>query len=369
MNLLPALSADFGQSPWLDNLKRSYLTSGQLITLRDRGVRGLTSNPSIFQNAIQGSPDYDDQFRALVAAGHSIIEDYWELVIADIHGACDVFSRVYDHSDALDGYVSVEVDPRLAHDGPATETAARELHERVNRRNVMVKIPATVEGLPAIRQMIAEGRSINVTLIFSLERYAEVAEAYVAGLEEYAAAHPDADLSRVASVASFFISRVDTEVDRRLGEIGTDAAAALAGKAAYTQGQLAYRIFSEIFSGPRWEALAARGARVQRPLWASTSTKNPSYPNTLYVDTLIGPHTVNTLPENTLEAFADHGTLARTVDADLAAADRVWAALAEVGVDMDDVAATLEREGVASFVAAFDELLAALKTKAAELAS
>ena len=366
MNRLHTLSAEFGQSPWLDNLKRSYLTSGELAAVRDRGVRGLTSNPSIFQKAIQGSADYDDQFRELAANDDPVIDDYWQMVFADIHGACDVFSRVYDETDAHDGYVSVEVDPGLAHDGPGTEAAARDLHERLRRRNLMVKIPATVEGLPAIRRMIAEGRNINVTLIFSLERHQAVMDAYIAGLEQLAE-DPTADLSRVASVASFFISRVDVEVDRRLEAIGTDEALALRGKAAIAQAKLAYRQFRETFSGPRWEALAARGARVQRPLWASTGRKNPEYSDVLYVDELIGPDTVNTLPEDTLEAFADHGTLARTIDTDTADADRVWQALADVGIDMDEVAAKLEREGVDAFMKSFDELISTLEQKSAEL--
>ena len=366
MNRLATLSQDFLQSPWLDNLKRSYLTSGELAAMRDRGVRGLTSNPSIFQNAIQGSPDYDEQFRALVAQDNPVIDDYWEMVLADIHGACDVFSRVYDETNGLDGYVSVEVDPGLALDCQGTETAARQLHQRLHRRNLMVKIPATVEGLPAIQQMITEGRSINVTLIFSLQRYQAVMDAYLAGLEALAA-DPQADLSRVASVASFFISRVDSEVDARLEAMGSPEALALRGKAAVTQAQLAYRQFVQTFSGPRWEALAARGAQLQRPLWASTSTKNPAYSDVLYVDGLIGPHTVNTLPENTLKAFADHGEPARTIDADMAQADRVWSGLGDVGIDMDEVSAKLEREGVAAFIKSFDELIAALETKAAQL--
>jgi transaldolase len=366
MNRLRRLSAEFGQSPWLDNLKRSYLTSGQLAQLRDRGMRGLTSNPTIFQKAIQGSSDYDEQFSTLAADAHPVIDDYWEMVLADIHGACDVFARVYDESDGVDGYVSVEVAPGLAHDATGTEAAARDLHARLKRRNLMVKIPATAEGVPAIRQMISEGRNINVTLIFSLDRYREVMEAYISGLETFAA-DPSADLSRVASVASFFISRVDTEVDRRLEAIGTEAALALRGKAALAQGQLAYRLFRETFSGARWEALAARGARVQRPLWASTGTKNPDYSDVRYVDGLVGPDTVNTLPEATLEAFDDHGTLRRTVDAELEVADSVWSALADVGVDMDDVSDRLEREGVDSFIKSFDELIDALQTKVDEL--
>ncbi len=372
---LKQLYTEQGQSAWLDNLKRDYVTSGKLVALRESGVLGLTSNPSIFQKAIQGSADYDDQFNELIAdntgAGGNIddiISDYWALVIRDIHSACDVFSKVYDHSDGVDGYVSVEVAPNLAHDGPGTEAAARDLHERISRRNLMVKIPGTAEGIAPIEQMIAEGRSINVTLIFSLPRYADVMEAYIAGLERLAE-DPDADLSRVASVASFFISRVDVEVDKRLDAIGTEAALALRGKAAVAQGKLAYQLFTSTFSGPRWEALAARGARVQRPLWASTGAKNPAYSDVLYVDELIGPDTVNTLPDATMAAFIDHGTVARRIDADVDQAEAVWAELPRVGVDMDDVADQLEREGVASFITAFDELISALAAKASDLRS
>jgi transaldolase len=366
MDRLIRLSEDFGQSPWLDNLKRGYLTSGELARLRDGGIRGLTSNPTIFQKAIQGSPDYDEQFSKLAKDSNPIIDDYWAMVLADINGALDVLEPVHASSDGLDGYVSVEVAPSLAHDTAGTEAAARVLSDRIHRPNLMVKIPATTEGVPAIRQMIAEGRSINVTLIFSLDRYAEVMEAYISGLETYAKS-PDADLSKVASVASFFISRVDTEVDRRLDEEGSDGALALRGKAAVAQAKLAYRLFTETFSGHRWQALADQGARVQRPLWASTSVKNPAYSDTLYVDELIGPDTVNTLPDNTVAAFADHGTLARRIDADVDECDAVWAALPKHGVDMDEVAAKLEREGVSSFQKSFDELITALETKAAEL--
>jgi len=362
MNRLAHLHSDHGQSPWLDNLKRGYLTSGELAALVERGVRGLTSNPTIFQKAIQGSPDYDAQFATL--AGSSSSDTYWELVLQDINGALDVFAPLYESSHGHDGFVSVEVAPDLAHDSDGTFAAARALHARIARPNVMIKIPATAEGIPAIRGMISEGRSVNVTLIFGLDRYEAVMEAYIDGLEAYAAT-PGADLAKVASVASFFISRVDTEVDRRLEANGSPAALALIGTIAIAQAKLAYELFQGVFSGPRWEALAAKGARVQRPLWASTSTKNPSFPDTLYVDTLIGPHTVNTLPDTTLEAFADHGTLARTIDADLDVAKQHWAALPGLGVDMDDVAAKLEREGVSSFQKSFDELLTALADKAA----
>ena len=367
MERLIRLYEDFGQSPWLDNLKRGYLTSGELAELRDGGVRGLTSNPTIFQKAISGSADYDEQFRVLSADQGEVIHDYWALVDHDIKAACDVMMPVYEASEGRDGFVSVEVSPDLAHDAAGTEAAARALHERIAKPNVMIKIPGTEAGLTPIAQMIAEGRDVNVTLIFGLDRYAAVMEAYIGGLERYADEHADADLGGIASVASFFISRVDTEVDRRLDEIGTPEALALRGKAAVAQAKLAYRMFRETFQGPRWERLAERGAQVQRPLWASTSTKNPDFPDTLYVDELIGPDTVNTLPDSTLAAFADHGTLRRRIDADVDQADAAWVQLADVGMDMADVAERLEREGVASFEKSFDELLAVLTAKAAEL--
>lgn len=360
-NRLHALH-EAGQSPWMDNLRRGWLTGGELADWVERGIRGLTSNPSIFQKAISSGTDYDEQFGDLVAGGSPVGEAYWDLVAQDIEGALDLLRPVYDASDGVDGFVSVEVAPDLARDSAGTEAAARQLHERIEQPNLYVKIPGTAEGLAPIRTMISEGRSINVTLIFSLERYAEVMEAYLSGLEA-----ATGDLSRISSVASFFISRVDTEVDRRLEEIGTDAALALRGKAAVAQAQVAYQRFLHTFSGPRWEALEARGARVQRPLWASTSTKNPAYPDTSYVDLLIGPHSVNTMPEETIDAFLDHGTVARTVDADPTAAEGTLEALGEVGVDLEDVAAVLEEQGVAAFAKSFDELIAALDAKAAEL--
>jgi transaldolase len=351
-----------GQSPWLDNLRRGWLTSGELAGWVDRGIRGLTSNPSIFQKAISTGADYDEQFGDLISGGTPVTEAYWELVTSDIEGALALLRPVYDSSDAVDGYVSVEVAPDLARDEAGTVAAARALHTSIDEPNLYVKIPATAEGVDPIRTMIGESRSINVTLIFSLDRYAEVMEAYVSGLEQ-----ADGDLSRISSVASFFVSRVDTEVDRRLDEIGTNDALALRGRAAIAQAQIAYQRFLATFRGPRWDALVARGARVQRPLWASTSTKNPAYPDTAYVDSLIGPDTVNTMPEDTIEAFLDHGSVARTVDAEPDDAQRTLDALAEVGVDLDDVAEVLEDQGVASFAKAFDELIGALDTKAAEL--
>ena len=367
MQRLIRLYEEFGQSPWLDNLTRGYVTSGQLAELRDGGIRGLTSNPTIFQKAISDSSDYDEQFRSIAGDAGPVVDDYWALVTADIEAACDVFDPVYASSGGRDGFVSVEVAPELAHDAAETAVAARQLHERIARRNLMVKIPGTAAGLTPIREMLGEGRNINITLIFSLERYQQVMDAYLDGLDAFARTD-GADLATVASVASFFISRVDTEVDRRLEAIGTPEALALRGKAAIAQAKLAYQQFRRTFSGPRWEALADRGAAVQRPLWASTSTKNPAYPDTMYVDELIGPDTVNTMPDATIEAFADHGMLARRIDADVDAARAVWDRLAEVGVDMTDVAEQLEREGVASFQKSFDELLTALSAKSAELA-
>jgi transaldolase len=285
----------------------------------------------------------------------------------DVRGALHVLRPVFDQSGGSDGFVSLEVAPDVAHDTKGTVEAARGLHEQIDRPNLLVKIPATAEGVPAVRQMITEGRSINITLIFSIERYREVMDAYLSGLEACAAA--GGDVSTINSVASFFVSRVDTETDRRLETIGTPEALALRGKAAVAQAQLAYQLFRHQFSGPRWDALAAKGAKVQRPLWASTSTKNPDYPDLLYVDSLIGPDTVNTMPDATIDAFADHGTVARTIDADPDEAQRVLTQLTEVGVDLADVARTLEAEGVAAFAKSFDELLQKLNDKAASLAA
>lgn len=362
---LRALHDEAGQSPWLDNLRRSYLRSGDLQAFVDRGIRGLTSNPSIFEKAIADSDDYDDQFGELLAKGATVEDAYWQMVVDDISAALAILRPVFDRSDGVDGFVSVEVDPGLARDTAGTIDAARALDDRIDEPNLFVKIPATAEGVPAIETMIAEGRSVNVTLIFSIERYRDVMEAYLRGLEARVA-QGSTDLSDVCSVASFFISRVDTEVDNRLDAIGSDAALALRGKVAVAQGQAAYQAFRDVFAGPRWEALAAKGAKVQRPLWASTSTKNPNYPDTLYVDSLIGPDTVNTLPEATVEAFEARGTVARTIDADPAAALDVLAETARVGVDLAEVASVLEAEGVAAFEKSFDSLLETLDAKAGD---
>jgi transaldolase len=284
-------------------------------------------------------------------------------VIADIESALQLLRPLYDESGGGEGFVSIELDPDLAHDTEASVAAARDLHRRIDAPNLLVKIPATPEGIPAIRQMIGEGRSINITLILSLERYAEVIDAYLDGLEAHAAS--GGDLARVRSVASFFVSRVDTEVDRRLEAIGATDALRLRGRAAVAQAKLAYQLFGERFRGSRWEALAARGARLQRPLWAST--KDPAYPDTLYVDSIIGPDTVNTMPEATIEAFEDHGRVYRTIDVGVDEARGTLERLAEVGVDLADVSRALEGEGVTAFAKSFHELLGALERKGAEL--
>ena len=361
------------QSPWLDNLRRDYLRDGHLSDLVAQGIRGVTSNPTIFAKAIEAGDDYDRQFGGLLGT-HSVEEAYWELVITDIRDALAVLRPVHDSSGGEDGFVSIEVAPALAHDTEGTTRDARRFSERIAEPNLYVKIPGTVEGLPAVRTMIAEGRSINITLLFSLERYDAVIEAYIGGLEDLAAS--GGDLAAVRSVASFFVSRVDTEVDRRLELLAAGASGAraeeilgLRGTAAVAQAQLAYQLFLSRFCGARWQALAGRGAAPQRPLWASTSTKNPSYPDLLYVDTLIGPDTVNTMPDDTIAAFLDHGTPARSVDGDPDSARRALDRLAEHGVDMADVAATLEDQGVASFSKSFDELIQALSDKANALAA
>lgn len=360
---LHELYAIHGQSPWLDNLTRTMLLSGHLQELVDRGVRGVTSNPTTFAKAFEAGTDYDDKFADLMAV-HSVEDAYWELVIEDVVHALEVLRPVHEASNGTDGFVSLEVAPAIAHDAVATSKAARYLHGRIERSNLLVKIPATREGVAAIRTVVGEGADVNVTLIFGLDRYDEVMEAYISGLEAV-----EGDLSGIQGVASFFVSRVDTLVDRLLDEIGSPEALALKGKVAVAQAKVAYQHFLERFSGSRWDALRARGACPQRPLWASTSTKDPAYPDLLYVDNLIGPDTVNTMPEATLEAFEDHGTLARSIDADDDEARLVLERVAAVGVDMDDVAMILEGEGVASFAKSYDELIQRLQDKANALAA
>jgi len=356
---LAELSA-LGQSVWVDFVSRQALTDGSLAGLiADRSVVGVTSNPSIFQAAMAEGDAYDAQLAELAAQDDTTA--FWTMATKDITDALELFRPIYDSSEGRDGFVSLEVDPNLAYDTLSTYRAAMELHERIDRPNLLVKIPATVPGLAAIEDVIAKGRSINVTLIFSLQRYAAVAESYIRGLERLGAA--GGDLSKVASVASFFVSRIDTETDKRLEALG--APKELFGKLAIANARLAYEHYLWTFTGPRWEELEARGAHPQRLLWASTSTKNPEYRDVVYVEELAGPETVNTMPLSTIEDFADHGVTEPRLLGGLEEANELMSRLAEAGVDYDDVTATLEREGVDKFAAAFDELLASLAAKRA----
>jgi len=351
-----------GQSPWLDNLKREYIVNGDFARVLASGIRGLTSNPTIFQKAIQGSSLYDEQFKRATSSGLSTEETYWELVVSDIVGALDIFAPLYVSSTGLDGFVSVEVSPALAQDMAGTVRAAQDLHDRIARPNVMIKVPATQACIPAIEEIISRGINVNVTLIFGLERYQQVMDAYIRGLQKLAVTNPT-KVQDVASVASFFISRVDSEIDKRLDVLGSDDALQLRGKAAIAQAKVAYQMFENTFSGDAWKTLAKQGAQVQRPLWASTSTKNPSYRDTMYVDELIGAHSVNTLPDATMDAFADHGIVAETITRDIEDAANVLKSLQQVGIDLASVADQLETEGVASFQQSFSDLLAVLEAK------
>jgi transaldolase len=358
--------ADYGQSVWIDFLSRDMLRSGELERrMRDDAVVGVTSNPTIFQKAISAGDAYDDQLREVPEDERDPKEVFLRLATRDVTDALDLLRPVWDGGGGRDGYVSIEVDPTLAYETAATIDEAQRLHELVDRPNLFVKIPATAPGLPAIEEMISRGRSINVTLIFSLERYAEVAEAYIRGLERLV--EGGSDPKHVASVASFFVSRVDTEADRRLDEIGGHDE--LKGKLAVANAKLAYQRYKEIFAGERWEALAAAGATPQRCLWASTSTKNPAYRDVLYVEELIGPMTVNTMPEETIEAFQDHGQVASTLEQGIDEAKRVFDEIGKAGVDYADVTDTLEREGVEKFSDSFAELLDGIRAKSGELAA
>lgn len=361
-NRLTDLFTVTGQSPWLDNLKREYIVNGDFARVLASGIRGLTSNPTIFQKAIQGSALYDDQFFKSVQRGLTTEETYWELVVSDIIGALDIFGPLYVSSSGLDGYVSVEVSPGLAQDMDGTVAAAQELQDRIARPNVMIKVPATKVCIPAIEEIISRGINVNVTLIFGLDRYQEVMDAYIRGLQRLGKTNPS-KVQEVASVASFFISRVDSEVDKRLDAIGTQDALELRGKAAIAQAKIAYEMFEQTFSGEAWRSLAKLGAQVQRPLWASTSTKNPDYPDTMYVDELIGPHSVNTLPDATMDAFSDHGSIAETITSNVDGARKVLDDLSRLGIDMTSVAQQLEHDGVLSFQQSFNELLAVLEAK------
>ena len=348
-----------GVAVWLDDVNRTRLTSGNLAALaRDRHVVGVTSNPTIFDHALSHGDAYDEQLAQLALRGVSVGEASRAITTYDIRWACDVLRPAYDASDGVDGRVSLEVDPRLAGDTEKTIAEARALWWLVDRPNLFIKIPATPAGLPAITACLAEGISINVTLIFSLERYGEVIDAFFAGMEQ--AAEAGHDLSSIASVASFFVSRVDTEVDSRLDKMGTPEAAAMRGKAAVANARLAYELFEERFgeSSPRWSALHGKGARLQRPLWASTSTKDPAYPDTMYVVELVAPDTVNTMPEATILAMADHGVLnGNAVQGTYAESRKVFEDLAGLGISYEDVVTVLEEEGVSKFAASWQELL------------
>lgn len=358
---LQRLYSEQGQSAWLDNLRREDISSGRLVGLIDSGIRGLTSNPTIFQKAIQQSNAYDGQIAHLTREPLSTEDLYWALVCTDIREALDLFLPIYRASSRVDGYVSVEIDPRLAHATQDTHEAALDLWRRIDRPNVMIKIPATLESLPAIRALIASGVNVNVTLIFGLERYWRVMNAYINGLMDRL--DQGLPIDSITSVASFFISRVDTEVDRRLEEIGGPRALSLRGQAAISQARLAYEMFQDVFSSNEWSCLETHGARVQRPLWASTSTKNSAYPDTVYVDELIGPDSVNTLPEATIEAFCDHGRISRSIDRNQLENRRVWKAISAVGVDLEEVSTVLETEGIASFISSFEDLIRTLDSK------
>ena len=363
---LHKLSA-LGQSVWIDFLSREMLQTGKLERMmREDAVVGVTSNPTIFQKAISQGDRYDEQLKEILDGGEADAKEiFLQLSSHDIADACDLLRKVWDEGHGQDGYVSWEVDPTLAYDREGTIAEARRLHEWIERPNLYVKIPATEPGLGAIEEMIASGRNINVTLIFSLERHKEVMEAYIRGVERLVEA--GGDPSTVHSVASFFVSRVDTEADKRLDAIGGEAKQ-LQGKLGVANAKLAYENYLQTFSGPRWEALEAKGATKQRCLWASTSTKNPEYRDVLYVEELIGPETVNTMPEETIEAFQDHGNVALTLTKDVDAARKLLDDLRAAGIDYDDVTATLEREGVQKFSDSFEELLDGIKSKRGELA-
>ena len=360
--------SEAGVSVWIDYLSRDLIRQGELERMmREDAVVGVTSNPTIFQKAISAGNAYDEQLKEVLKETDDPKEIFIALASRDVGDATDLLRRVWDEGGGTDGYVSIEVDPTLAYETEATVEQATRFHEEINRPNLFVKIPATEPGLPAIEEMIARGKSINVTLIFSLERYGEVVEAYIRGLERLV--ETGGDPSTVASVASFFVSRVDTEADKRLEAIGSEDALALRGKLAVANAKLAYQRYQEIFSGERWERLASTGATRQRCLWASTSTKNPDYRDVLYVEELIGPETVNTMPLETIEAFQDHGRVEATLERDLDEAQRVFDELERLGIDYGDVTDTLEREGVEKFADSFTDLLEGVRSKRGELVS
>ncbi|CAB1060982.1 Transaldolase (EC [Olavius sp. associated proteobacterium Delta 1] len=353
-----------GQSVWFDFIRRSLITTGEFQTLIDKGVRGITSNPAIFEKAIAGSNDYDEAIKELIKTEKSIDEIYESLAIEDISMAADLLKPIYDSSNGMDGYVSLEVNPHLANETEKTIAEARRLFETLNRPNVMIKVPATAAGIPAITELIGAGVNVNVTLIFGLENYKAVADAYLAGLDKLLPSGPSVKgghaVNRVASVASFFVSRVDSAVDKALEEAN---AKELQGKIAIANSKVAYAEFKKIFNGPRWEELKNRGAREQRVLWASTSAKNPDYPDTIYVDELIGPQTVNTLPPATVDSFIDHGKAAETLTRGVDEAHRQIEKLKSLGIDLNSITQKLQEDGVIAFAKPFDALMQSLAEK------
>ena len=354
--------AEHGQAIWFDYIQRSLIGSGELQGLVDQGIRGVTSNPSIFKKAITGSSDYDEDIRSLARDGKTAEEIYEILTVNDIRSAADILRPVYDETDGADGFVSLEVNPGLANSARGTIDEATHLFNTVGRPNCMIKVPATSAGPEAVETLISRGVNVNVTLIFSVGHYESVAKAYIAGLEK--ARDTWGAVKAAASVASLFVSRLDTAVDRKLAELGQTS---LMGKTAVANAKVVYARFTELFSSARWEKLAEQGARVQRPLWASTGTKNPDYPDTLYVDTLIGPSTVNTLPPATLESFIDHGSTEPSIDKDLDRSEAQLEAVAKLGIDLDEVTRRLQDDGVEAFIRSYEELIQSIEDKRKEL--
>ena len=354
--------AGFGQAIWFDYIQRSLISSGELQDLIDQGVRGVTSNPTIFEKAIAGSHDYDDALRRLAKNGKSTQEIYEELVLRDILLTADLFLPVYVSTRGLDGFVSLEVNPKLAYDTDRTVEEGKRLFKALGKPNVMIKVPATDAGIPAVEELIASGVNVNVTLLFSISQYVKAAQAYLSGLEKHLSF--GGDISKIASVASFFVSRVDTSVDGELEKLGNKD---LLGMAAIANAKIAYGRFKEIFSGKRWEGLAGNGAHVQRVLWASTGTKNPRYSDTLYVDKLIGPHTVNTLPPATLGMFLDHGQISPSLETGLQHAKEQIDQLTRLGLSLDAITKKLEEDGVRSFASSFESLMNSIDAKRKEV--
>jgi transaldolase len=355
---------ELGQAPWVDELSREDIKNGGLQRMIDDGIVGVTSNPSIFQKAIAGSDLYDEQLHKLAKKENDPKQMFWEVAKRDIQDACDIFMPVYEETGGEDGFVSLEVQPEIAHDIQATIDEAARLHEMVDRPNLFVKIPATLQGVVAIEEMISRGKSINVTLIFSLERYREVARAYIRGIQRLV--ENGGDPSGVRSVASFFVSRIDVEANERLEDLGADD---LKDELAVANAKLAYQVYKQVFGGARWRSLEEKGANRQRLLWASTSTKDPELPDTVYVDNLVGAETVNTMPKKTIEAVMDHGEIRPTLEEGIEDAKELFGRLREAGMDYEDVTDTLEQQGIEKFTQPFDEMLEEIRNKSSQLVS